>query len=981
MSIVTVSDRARGYVFIGLLCSVFWATTAVAQLPPTLPNPRLNYLFPAGGQVGTTFDVTITGDDLDDARQLIFNHTGITAKLTMADPGLGQTGPQPVHGSFQVKISSEIPPGVYELRALGKFGLSNPRAFAVGTLPEIRETEPNNLPKQANPVAIGTTINGTCEGPGLDYFKFSAKKGQRVIIDCWAFRLDSRLDGTLVLYDATGRELERNHNTNRRDPLIDFSVPSDGEYLVSLHDHMYGYYAVPGECFYRLSISTAPYLDFIYPPADLPGSNRQYTVYGRNLPGGKPAVGVEFGGKQLEMLMVTIPLPGENVRDLVRDGGLYVEPSESFMDGISYRLKSAGGISNPSLLTTASAPIVVESGPNTTAARPRLLQPPCEFVGQFFPRGRRDWVSFLAKKGEVYWIEVISQRLGLPTDPRMLVQQIKRDAKGAEQVVDIQCVDDNLANTERVHWSFLDSVLYDMTTHDPVYRFVAPEDGTYRVMVQDLARPAQDVLHAAKGDPRRVYRLSIRRPAPDFRLVAVPRPPTNLPSEAAAQTTIWSPALRPGGAELIEVFADRRDGFEGEIQVTVDNLPQGVTAIPIVIAPGQTSATLVLKAAVNAPPGMTPLNIKGKARIGLGDAVRHARYATMIWAVQTTGVTYHRSRLTDQLCVSVMASEPAPFSLQVDPELRLEAPLTGTVKFPVKVVRRGDFRGEVELFAYGLPPSTSGPLHAQPKYHKPITLPANKDVTEFTITVPGYVPPGTYSFFLSGLGTVSYARNPEKLKAAETRLAVIEKIVAENDARLKTALKVQAAAAKTLADAQAAKADTKTASEAKAASDKTVAEADQKAKQDAAFLLTFRQEVSKLRDQSKATELKISTASIPITLKITPAPFELRLASANFSVKPGAKVELPLSIKRLYGFADPVQVQFLGVHAITGINSPPVAIPPGQSDGRLVIEALGNAPPGTYTSSVQASAAYNGQTLTVRQDLTLTIEPARPAPK
>ena len=131
--------------------SLLWAATAVAQPPPTLPNPRLNYLFPAGGQVGTTFDVTITGDDLDDARQLVFSHAGITAKLTMADPGLARPVPNPLYGTFQVRIAPDVPPGVYELRALGKFGLSNPRAFAVGTLPEIRETEPNNVPEAGQP--------------------------------------------------------------------------------------------------------------------------------------------------------------------------------------------------------------------------------------------------------------------------------------------------------------------------------------------------------------------------------------------------------------------------------------------------------------------------------------------------------------------------------------------------------------------------------------------------------------------------------------------------------------------------------------------------------------------------------------------------------------------------------------------------------------------------------------------------------------
>lgn len=949
----------------------------MAQLPPTLPNPRLNYSFPAGGQIGTTFELKITGDDLDDARELHFSHPGITARLSTANPGPGQTGPQPVYGTFKVSIAREVPPGVYEVRTLGKFGLSNPRAFAVGSLPEIMETEPNNLPKQANQVAIGTTINGTCENAGLDYFKFSAKKGQRVIIDCWAFRIDSRLDGTLTLYDGAGRELERNHNTNRRDPLIDFTVPADGEYLVSLHDHMYGYYATPGECFYRLSISTAPYLDFIFPPADVPGSKRQFAIYGRNLPGGEPARGVTLGGKQLEMLTRTIPLPVENAQDLIREGGLYVEPSESFMDGLSYRLKSDTGISNPLLLTYAIAPIVVESEP-TTASRPALLQPPCEYVGQFYPRGRRAWVSFQAKKGEVYWVEVLSQRLGLPTDPRLLVQQVKRDPKGAEKIVELLSVDDRLANSERVHWSLLDSVLYDLATHDPGCRFVVPEDGTYRVMVQDLARPSQDVLHAAKGDPRRVYRLAIRRPAPDFRLVAVPRPPTNLPAEQSIQATIWSPVLRPGGTELVEVFADRRDGFDSEIQVTADNLPAGVSAPPIVIAPGQASATLVLKAADNAQPGMSPLKITGKARIGQDDVMRQARYGTMIWAVQLTGVTYHRSRLTDQLWVSVMPSDPAPFSVQVDPKVRLEAPLTGTINVPVRVIRRGSFRGPLELFTYGLPPTTNGPLHAQPKYHKPMTLPADKDTIDFTITVPNYVPPGTYSFFLSGVGTVHWSRNPAKLKAAEARLAAIEKLVVENDTQLKSALQAQTIAAKALADAQMAKADTKSAIAAKSAADKTVAEADQKAKHDAAFLQTFRQEVAKLRDQSKATDLKISAASNSIALTITPAPFEFRLASANVSVKPGSKVEVPLTIKRLYGFAGPVQAQFLGVFNIAGINSPLVTVPAAQVDGRIVIEALSSAAPGTYATAVQATVTYNGQNLTVKRDVTFTIE--RPAP-
>ncbi len=976
MAIVLGFGRTMWRIGCGWLFVVSFAATVAAQLPPTLPNPRLNWMFPVGGKAGATFEVTVTGDDLDDARELRFDHQGITAKLKMVDPGLGLTGPQPAYGTFQVTIASDVPPGVYDLRVFGKYGLSTPRAFVVGSQPEINEAEPNNLPNQAQEVPLGTTINGTCEPSAFDFYKFTAKKGQRVIIDCWAFRIDSRLDGTLVLYDSAGKELERSHNVNRRDPLIDFTAPADGEYLVSLHDHMYDYYAVAGECFYRLTISTAPYIDFLFPPAGFPGSNNSYTVYGRNLPGGKPATGMEVAGKPLEMLQVAIPLPKERANDLVREGGLLIEPSESFLDGLTYRLKTDQGISNPLLLTMAGAPVIVEQEPNDDPQKAPLLKIPCEYLGQFYPRGDRDWASFQAKKDDVLYLEVFSQRLGLPTDSRLVLQQLKKDERGVEQVVDLQTVDDELGNSDRVHWSMLDSVLYSTSTHDPSCRFVAPDDGTYRVMLQDLSRPSQDLARSSKGNARHVYRLSIRQPEPDFRLVAVPRPPTNLPSEHAITQTVWAPVLQPGGATLIEVYAMRRDGFDGEIQVTADHLPPGVTAQSIVIAPKQHSATLILKAAEDSPPGISAVSVQGRSLVGKTELVRQARYGAMIWGVQLTGVTYHRSRLTDQLPVCVISGDPAPYSLQVEPELKLSASLAGTVKFPVSTIRRGNFHGALDLFTFSLPPTIYGPMHAQPKYHTPLTLPANQAALEFTISVPNHVPPGTYTFFVSGVGTVSYARNPEKLKAQEERLAAVEKIVADNDVRLKAAMEAQAAAAKALADAQAAQKDPKTQTEAKAAADKSLAEIDQKTKQDAAFLRTFRQEVMTLREKSKPADLRISAPSTRVTMTITPAPFEFQLSTEKVSLKPGNKVELPLKIKRLFGFNDPVNVQFLGVHNIPGINAPMVTIPAGQSDGKLVIETYANTLPGTHSSAVIASTVYNGQTLSIKPDLKFTIEPA-----
>src|SRR5947209_7193580 len=57
-------------------------TRAAAQQPlgPGLPQPRLLIVTPAGGQAGTTVEVTLTGNDLDEAGKLLFSRTGLKAE-------------------------------------------------------------------------------------------------------------------------------------------------------------------------------------------------------------------------------------------------------------------------------------------------------------------------------------------------------------------------------------------------------------------------------------------------------------------------------------------------------------------------------------------------------------------------------------------------------------------------------------------------------------------------------------------------------------------------------------------------------------------------------------------------------------------------------------------------------------------------------------------------------------------------------------
>ena len=132
-------------------------------------------------------------------------------------------------------------------------------------------------------------------------------------------------------------------------------------------------------------------------------------------------------------------------------------------------------------------------------------------MGRFNPRGDRDWYTFEAAKGEKFWIEVVSQRLGLSVDPQVVIQQVGEASKDLQEIDDLAtpmpAMQDNIEKRYRAH------------SDDPAILFTAPADGKYRMLVRDL-------FGSAQGDPRLFYVLSVRAPKPDFRLVAFPHDPT-----------------------------------------------------------------------------------------------------------------------------------------------------------------------------------------------------------------------------------------------------------------------------------------------------------------------------------------------------------------------------------------------------------------------------------------------------------------------
>ena len=571
-------------VALGLLLSV--ASSAQAQLPST----RLLAVFPPGAQAGTAVDLTITnGLELEEVNRLLFNHPGIVAAQKMQDVA-GK--PTPVVNQFAVTVSADVPPGNYEVRAVGFFGISNPRTFVVGVKKELNETEPNNTRELAGLVELNQTINGRINGAtDIDWFKFVGKAGQRVLGDCVARRLDSKLDATLEMYDPSGKRLALARNTLvSKDALLDVTLPADGEYLVKLYDFVFA----GGEDYpYRLSLTTGPHIDFIVPPAGIPGSNGQYTVYGRNLPGGQPS-DVISRGRPLEKLVVSIALPAQG--DTL-DPKTVLEPFSAGMDAVPFSIASPVGPSNPVMVYLSGAAAVLEVEPNNLGAQSQPITVPGEIAGQFGTRGDIDCFAFEAKAKDAFWIEVIAHRAGSAADPVVVLDQVKKNEKGEEVLTRISALDDDPANPL--------PNLFDTVNDDSAVKFVAPADGSYRLTLRDR-------YGSTRGDASLQYRLIIRTESPDFRVAAIA---TALTPPGARQAAPSGITLRRGDHFPVNVMAFRRDGFAGPITVSAEGLPPGVTCRDISFGATPSSGVLVFSSTEDAPAWAGTIKLTAKARI------------------------------------------------------------------------------------------------------------------------------------------------------------------------------------------------------------------------------------------------------------------------------------------------------------------------------------------------------------------------------
>ncbi len=740
---------------LALVATILLSAETFAQ-SVCLPAPRLLTTMPMGGQVGTTVEVRITAENAENVDELHFSHPGITATPKLGPDGL------PLENQFVVAIANDCPLGIHDARVMTRLGVSSSRAFNISALPEAACVTKNTTLETAMPLPLNVICNAAMTKQAVDYYAFEAQQGQRVVVDCAAKGIDSKLTPVLIVADAAGNDLV----VERRGGAIDFVVPIDGHYVVKVHDLTFDggpYY------FYRLAIQSAATDELI---ARLPSTKAVNS---------------------------------------------FSWPPHDLTDDM----------------------VVAEVEPNNAGSETQQITLPCDIAGSFYPAADVDSFEFTAKKGETWWVEVASERLGLSTDPAIVVQQVTGTAAD-QQLTDLVELTDipSPIKVSSNGYSY-DGPPYNVGTSDIIGKIEIETDGVYRLQLSDL-------FGGTRNDPSNIYRLIIRKASPDFAVVGWA---LHMGLRNGDRNALSKPVSLRGGATMaIEVLAVRRDGFDGEINLVLENLPEGVTATGLKIDKGQHRGTILISADQNAPRGLTNARFLAKAVINEQEVTRPGYLASMKWPVPNAKSEIPDPRLLADLPVGVCGNEVAPLTIAAAEEKVWEVVAGEKLTIPLVHTRRCDLSGKkISLKTFGSGFEKNAAFDA----------PLDQETSEAVIDLAKLkTPPGDYTIAFYGSAVAKYQYHAAAVAAAEDVLqAATEKaavIVAE--------AKVAADAAKDVTAEQklALEAESKTEAEKQKAAQAAVASADQALK---AAVATARPK-----------DIVDIVVSRPITIRVTAAP-------------------------------------------------------------------------------------------------------------
>lgn len=541
----------------------------------------------------------------------------------------------------RISVAPDAEAGQRELRVATPLALSNPLVFHVGQLAEFSEKVSREIPQQKSSIAktsfapksrkaepemiveLPAVINGQILPGEVDRYRFTAGKGQRLVIAAGARQLIPYIpdavpgwfQATLALYDAEGKELAYDDDFRfHPDPVLACRIPADGEYFVEIKDAIY---RGREDFVYRISIGELPFITSIFPLGGPAGVPTTVELNGWNLP--TRSLTLDNQGK----------LPG------------------TYPVSVSTRQS----VSNPAPFAVDTLPECLDAEPNDQQPHAQRVTLPVIVNGRMDQPDDADVFCFEGRAGSEIVAEVLARRLNSPLDCLLKLT----DAAGRQLALNDDYEDKGAG----------------LTTHhaDPYLRATLPADGVYYLHLSDMQH---------QGGPECAYRLRIGPPRPDFDLRVVPS----------------SINVRVGRIVPITVYALRRDGFSGEIALTLKAAPEGFRLSGGLIPAGQDRVQLTLTVPPTAQQRFLGLNLEGHATVGSQQISRPVVPAEdMIQAFE-----YRHLVPTKELQVAVLGRSMAGAGVRILGETPVKIPAGGTARVQIGLPFRrsvGKFRLEL----------------------------------------------------------------------------------------------------------------------------------------------------------------------------------------------------------------------------------------------------------------------------------------------
>ena len=668
-----------------------------------LPLIRFDRLSPIGAAAGSTIEVEVLGGDIEEVKSLLFDHPGLKAEFVK-------------ERFFKVSVAADVPAGTYDVRLVGRFGVSNPRLLAISHgLTDVAEVEPNNEPEKAQLVAVNSAINGSSDQNGEDWFRFEAKRGQRISVDCLGTRLDSTVDGTLTLTNKAGKQLASNSDYFGADPFLDFVAPEDGEFFVKFHDLTFN-----GGAPYRLVISDRPHVENVFPRAITAGQSATLTVLGRNLGSGAKKSTAQIHDAPLEEIALPVLAPAD-VLDLQTyrflehptDHSVLPTAGTCTLTGFQWRpeLPGIGLALNAQRMLVTKESVTIEAEPNNSFESPQPITLPAIVAGRFDQPRDTDWYEVSVPENGNYAVEIFCERISGRADPVVVAFDEKKNRVGEF---------DDFGHRQNA---------FDGHLRDPVGMFSFNKDQKYRLLVQE---------RYGRGGPRYQYVLSLRKPQPDFYPAAI-----HSQNPGPGHLTLWK-----GGTAYLDVVTHFRDGLNAPMTITAEGLPPGIHAAPTTSDNQQ--VTFVLWSDENAADFAGPIKLFATAKVGEQTLRREVRPYTRVWNIANIS----SSRPTREQLIAVR--ETAPYSLELVPN-QIEIEAGKTAEFKVQAKRFWpEFKNSINLI----------PLSFKGNFQMPnTTIAADTNDVTIRITVQAGTRPGEYTMSVLGQAQVPF----NKVKDAKDR--------------------------------------------------------------------------------------------------------------------------------------------------------------------------------------------------------------------